>query len=47
MPKILVIEDEPNVADFVRRGLLDSGFEVEVAYTGCQGLEIVHPVTLT
>ena len=39
MTKILVIEDDPNVADFVRRGLLRSGFDVEVAETGYQGLE--------
>jgi DNA-binding response OmpR family regulator len=39
MPKILIIEDEPEIADFVRRGLLLKGFEVEVAYSGRQGLE--------
>jgi two-component system response regulator MprA len=39
MEKILIIEDEPDVADFIRRGLLQSGFGVEVAYTGQQGLE--------
>lgn len=40
MAKILVIEDEPDIADFVRRGLLHSGFEVEVAYSGLQGLKM-------
>jgi two-component system response regulator MprA len=40
MPKILVIEDEPEIADLVKRGLALKGFEVEVAYTGNQGLEI-------
>jgi len=39
MTKILIIEDEPGIVDFVRNGLLLKGFEVEVAYTGCQGLE--------
>ncbi len=39
MPKILVIEDEPNIADFVKRGLVRNGFEVETAYTGREGLE--------
>jgi two-component system response regulator MprA len=39
MTKILIIEDEPDIADFVKRGLLDSGFEAEVAGTGLQGLE--------
>jgi two-component system response regulator MprA len=39
MPKILVIEDEPEIADLVKRGLALKGFEVEVAHTGNQGLE--------
>jgi two-component system response regulator MprA len=39
MPRILVIEDEPEIADLVKRGLALKGFEVEVAYTGNQGLE--------
>jgi len=46
MAKILIIEDEPDIADFVKRGLVDSGFEVEVAGTGIQGLEVAqssHP----
>lgn len=46
MPRILVIEDESDIADFVMRGLLNNGFEVEVAFTGGQGLEMVqetHP----
>ena len=42
MTKILVIEDDPNVADFVKRGLLQSGFDVEVAETGYQGLEMAQ-----
>lgn len=39
MPKILVIEDEADIADFVRRGLLHNGFDVEVSHTGGHGLE--------
>ena len=42
MTKILIIEDDPNVADFVKRGLLQSGFDVEVAETGYQGLEMAQ-----
>ena len=42
MLKILVVEDEPGIADFVRRGLLQNGFEVEVASTGSEGLEAAH-----
>ena len=43
MPKVLVIEDELNIADFVRRGLLHSGFEVNVAANGRDGLAAVQP----
>ena len=42
MPKILVIEDEQDIADFVRRGLALKGFEVEVAHSGYRGLEIAQ-----
>ncbi len=42
MENVLVIEDEPDVADFVKRGLLQSGFQVEVAHTGQQGLDIAY-----
>ncbi|MFW0859512.1 MAG: response regulator transcription factor [Dehalococcoidia bacterium] len=39
MTKILVIEDDPNVADIVRHELIQSGFDVLVAETDYQGLE--------
>ena len=42
MDKILVIEDERDIADFLKRGLILKGFEVEVAYTGYKGLEIAQ-----
>jgi DNA-binding response OmpR family regulator len=42
MSKILVIEDEQDIADFVRRGLIHSGFEVTVAHTGNSGIEAVQ-----
>ena len=42
MDKVLVIEDERDIADFLRRGLILKGFEVEVAHTGYQGLEIAQ-----
>jgi len=40
MTRILVVEDEKNIADFIRRGLTYSkdGYEVEVAHTGEQAL---------
>lgn len=36
--KILVIEDEPKAADYLRQGLAESGYAVEVAYSGTDGL---------
>ena len=42
MPKILVIEDEKELADLIKRGLILKGFETEVAYTGLKGLEIAQ-----
>ena len=40
MAKILVIEDEASIADFVRRGLTLSGHEVAVAVNGGEGLRM-------
>ena len=37
--RILVIEDEKKVANFVMQGLREENYEVEVAYDGDQGLE--------
>lgn len=37
--RILVVEDEPGVRDFVRRGLMSAGYEVETADDGQQALE--------
>ena len=36
--KILVIEDEPKAADYIRQGLSESGYTVEVAHDGLDGL---------
>ena len=36
---ILIVEDEPKIADFVRRGLMENGFVVDVVENGEQGLE--------
>jgi len=36
--KILVIEDEPKAAQYLRQGLSESGYTVEVAYNGTDGL---------
>jgi len=39
MPRLLIIEDDANIADFAKRGLVQKGFDVELAFTGLQGLE--------
>ena len=36
---ILIVEDEPKIAAFVRRGLMENGFVVDVVENGEQGLE--------
>ena len=36
--KILVIEDEPRAAGYLRQGLTESGYAVEVAHNGTDGL---------
>jgi two-component system copper resistance phosphate regulon response regulator CusR len=35
--KILVVEDEPQVVEFLKKGLLEKGYETEVAYDGQMG----------
>jgi two-component system copper resistance phosphate regulon response regulator CusR len=36
--KILVIEDEPKAAEYLRQGLSESGYTVELAFNGTDGL---------
>ena len=36
--RILVVEDEKKIADFIKRGLKEEGYAVDVAYDGEQGL---------
>ena len=38
--RVLVIEDEIKVVEFLRKGLSDSGYEVEVAFDGQMGLRL-------
>lgn len=40
--RILVIEDEKRIADFVARGLESAGYQVDSAAEGATGLEILH-----
>ncbi|SDM48490.1 response regulator transcription factor [Kriegella aquimaris] len=40
--QILVIEDEHNVATFIKQGLLEADYEVFLAYEGEQGIELLR-----
>ena len=40
MIKILVVEDEQRVAELLKRGLEESGYQVELAYDGVWGLRL-------
>lgn len=42
MKTILLIEDEPNVASFIKKGLKEEGYEVLIAYDGQTGLEVLN-----
>ena len=42
MKRILVVEDEPQIAHFLRRGLTYKGFEVLIAPSGEQALEAMQ-----
>ncbi len=42
MARILLIEDEPDIASFVRRGLIYKGFHVDHALTGEAGLNLAR-----
>lgn len=39
---VLIVEDEPKIADFLRRGLTFEGYQVRVAYTGEEALAMVR-----
>lgn len=40
--KLLVVEDEPSISGFVRRGLIFEGYTVEVAETGREALDRIR-----
>jgi two-component system response regulator MprA len=42
MARILVIEDDPDIADFIRRGLVYKGDQVDVAHDGEEGLTMAR-----
>ena len=37
--RVLVVEDEPKIADFIRKGLTEQGYAVDVAYEGEEALD--------
>ncbi|MCB8920003.1 MAG: response regulator transcription factor [Ardenticatenaceae bacterium] len=37
--RILIVEDEPSIAKFVRQGLMEAGFAVDLAWNGREGLD--------
>src|SRR4051794_30671562 len=42
MPKVLVIDDEPKIVDFVSRALSANGLAVDTATAGAEGLELAR-----
>ena len=40
--RILVVEDEKRIADFLSRGLESGGYAVDVANDGSTSIELVH-----
>jgi DNA-binding response OmpR family regulator len=42
--RILLVEDEERIAGFVQRGLVESGYSVEWAATGSNGMEAVQQI---
>ena len=42
MPRILIIDDDPDFRDMLKMTLLDAGFEVDTASNGWMGLEKFH-----
>ncbi len=45
MAKILVVEDEVNIASFIERGLQEFGHEVQIAHDGVAGWELIQENT--
>ena len=40
--RILVVDDEPDFVEILKKALEKEGFDVDVAYNGVEGLEKVH-----
>jgi len=42
MPRVLIVEDERSISEFLRRGLIFKDFEVETASSGDQALDVAR-----
>lgn len=40
--KVLIVEDEPKTGDYLRQGLQEAGFSVDLATTGTAGLQLAQ-----
>jgi len=40
--KILIVEDEPKVASFIKKGLEENSYEAEIAYDGISGEKLAR-----
>ncbi len=40
--KVLLVEDDVKISDFIQKGLSASGFSIDAAYTGTDGLELAQ-----
>src|SRR5512133_2467391 len=40
--KILIVEDEPKVASFIKKGLEENNYEAEIAYDGISGEKLAR-----
>jgi DNA-binding response OmpR family regulator len=40
--RVLVVEDEPGIAQFIRQGLREAGYAVDVAHDGQEGLDYAY-----
>ncbi|WP_433754932.1 hypothetical protein [Nocardia sp. CA-135398] len=43
--RVLVVEDEPKMAELLRRGLVEEGYAVDVAVDGPDGYGVVARMT--
>jgi DNA-binding response OmpR family regulator len=43
--RVLIVEDEEKVANFLSKGLEEEGYSTDVAYDGKRGLDLIHEST--